>query len=403
MMLSSGIERMVERLRERSPIAMSLELWDGQRFEVGRAPTVFVRLKGPRALGYFLRPSLDGLGEAYVEGHIDVEGPLHEVIRVGVDLAVNSTEPQAEARLTRARHTREEDRKAIEYHYDVSNDFYRLFLDRAMVYSCAYFGDPADSLDLAQERKLDHILRKLRVQPGERLLDIGCGWGALILRAAKVYGAVATGVTLSRQQHDFTQERIRAEGLADRCSVQLCDYRDIDGDGFDKVASVGMFEHVGIENLPLYFAKIRDLLAPGGMVLNHGITSGTVEESNVTCGGGDFIERYVFPHGELPHLSRAIRDMSDAGLEVVDVESLRRHYARTCRAWADRLQSRIGEACRLAGERRSRIWRIYLAGCAYAFERGWINVHQVLACKAKDGDLGALPLTRDYMYEHTPV
>ena len=403
MMLSSGIERIVDRLRERSPVAVSLELWNGQRFELGTCPSVSVRLNGPRAMGYFLRPSLDGLGEAYVEGHIDVEGPLHEVIRVGMDLAVNGADPRADPPSKRVRHTREQDRTAIEYHYDVSNDFYRLFLDRAMVYSCAYFHQPTDSLDLAQERKLDHILRKLRIRPGERLLDIGCGWGALILRAAKVHGAVATGVTLSRQQYEYTQERIRAEGLGDRCSVELRDYRDVADGGFDKIASVGMFEHVGIENLPLYFAKIRELLAPGGVVLNHGITSGKSDESNVTCGGGDFIERYVFPHGELPHLSRTIREMSDAGLEVVDVESLRRHYALTCRAWADRLQARSGEASRLAGERRGRIWRIYLAGCAYAFERGWVNVHQVLACKATDGDLGTLPLTRDYIYEPEPA
>lgn len=402
MLLQNGIERVIERVLAQSPIPMRVELWDGRRFEVGAAPTVSLKITGPRALPYFLAPTLDRLGEAFVEGHVEVEGPVHDVIRAGVGLASRASDNARAAPPSPKRHSRELDRDAIAYHYDVSNEFYGLFLDREMVYSCAYFAAQDDSLDKAQERKLDHVLRKLRLQQGERLLDIGCGWGALIVRAAKQYGAIATGITLSRNQFEFVRERIRAEGLEDRCAVQLRDYRDVpDTDGFDKIASVGMFEHVGFENLPVYFGKIRDLLRPGGLVLNHGITASQVDEGNAVCGGGEFIERYVFPHGELPHLSRAIREISAAGLEVVDVESLRRHYARTCRQWADRFQSNLDRARTLAGERRARIWRVYLAGCAYGFERGWVNVHQVLACKAVDGDLGSLPHTRDFMYDRS--
>jgi len=401
MLFQNTLERKVRQLRTGCSAALRIELWDGRHFDLADNPSVKLRLNGPRAVKYLLSPSLDGLGEAFVEGHIEVEGPIHEVIRAGVDLArqADSNSSRSGGQPRPKSHSRDTDREAIEYHYDVSNDFYSLFLGPDMVYSCAYFRDPGDSLELAQQRKIDYILTKLRVGPGDRLLDVGCGWGALILRAASKYGAFAKGITLSRNQYQLAQERIRREGLQDRCSVELCDYRDVPGsESFDKITSVGMFEHVGLENLPDYFGKIHDLLRPRGLVLNHGITSSDPEEANVVSGGAEFIERYVFPHGELPHLSRAIRALSTAGLEVTDVESLRRHYALTCREWANRLDALKDRALALAGERRSRIWRLYLAGCAFGFEQGWVNVYQVLACKSRDGDLGSLPLTRDYMY-----
>jgi cyclopropane-fatty-acyl-phospholipid synthase len=267
-----------------------------------------------------------------------------------------------------------------------------------MVYSCAYFRGDADSLDQAQEQKLDHILDKLMLKPGERFLDIGCGWGALIIRAAKKYGARAVGVTLSRNQHEYASRRIREDGLEGRCEVRLQDYRDIPLDGgYDKIASVGMFEHVGLRNLETYFGTIRALLKEGGLVMNHGITSADPDSRRVGLGAGDFVHRYVFPHGELPHLSVVLREMTRSGLEVADAESLRRHYARTCYEWARRLEQNRDQAIASAGDKRYRIWQIYLAGCAHGFERGWMNIYQVLARKEGDA-LNPLPMTRDYIY-----
>ncbi|MCW5604590.1 MAG: class I SAM-dependent methyltransferase [Burkholderiales bacterium] len=399
MFFGNALERTIGRLRAMQTLPLRLVLWDGRGYDLGPAPSIRVHIKRPRALRCFLAPSLDGLGEAFVEGHIEIEGPLHEIIRSGMELAQQRVGRLRAALPRFARHSRRLDREAIEYHYNVSNEFYATFLDRDMVYSCAYFCSEADSLDLAQVQKLDHILTKLRVQPGERLLDIGCGWGALVIRAAKKYGAVAHGITLSRNQLEFARERIRAEGLQERCSVELCDYRDVpESEQFDKIASVGMFEHVGLRNLPVYFGKIHKLLRAGGLVLNHGITSSDPDDRPVGHGASEFIERYVFPHGELPHVSRATREMSAAGIEVTDIESLRRHYARTCRAWSDRLDANRDRAVVLAGERRFRIWQVYLAGCAYGFAKGWINVYQLLGCKTERGRTDALPLTRDYMY-----
>lgn len=399
MFVQRHIERAIDRFRASGSIPLRVELWDGRGFNLSPAPAVTVRVASPQALRYFLSPSLDGLGEAFVEGHVDVKGPVHEVIRVAVELARESVAAGRSALPRLARHSRAFDRTAIEYHYDVSNEFYALFLDRDMLYSCAYFRRLDDSLDAAQEQKLDHVLTKLRVKPGERFLDIGCGWGALVIRAAKKYGAVARGITLSTNQFEYAQRRIRDEGLADRCSVELRDYRDLQGSGaFDKVAAIGVFEHVGFNNLPAYFAKVNELLRPGGLLLNHGITSTDIEERWVGGGAGEFIDRYVFPNGEIPHLCRAIREISGAGLEIADVESLRRHYAATCRLWADRLDANRELAVEIAGERRFRIWQMYLAGCAHGFAQGWIDIHQILACKTVDGDAGALPWTRDYMY-----
>lgn len=392
-------QRMIDRVRGNAVIPLRLELWNGQRFDLSPQPTVTITIPGPSALRYFVPPDLNKLGEAFVEGKIRVEGPIHEVFRVSEKLARCVTaSTRAGFRFFR-RHHRDSDRKAIEYHYDISNDFYALFLDRNMVYSCAYYRGDDDSLETAQEQKLDHILDKLMLRPDERFLDIGCGWGALILRAAKKYGARATGITLSKNQFEYTRARILAEGLQDSCSVELCDYRDFGVAGeFDKIASVGMFEHVGLKNLAEYFSRINTLLAHNGLVLNHGITTSDVDSRWIGLGAGEFIDRYVFPDGELPHLSLVMKEMSAAGLEVTDVESLRRHYARTCREWASRLDANRSRAIAIGGDRRLRIWQIYLAGCAYGFANGWINVYQALGCKATNTEAKPLPLTRDYVY-----
>ena len=398
MFLERRLERLIEKLKQSAAISLRLELWNGRAFDFASHPKVKIGVPGPSALRFLVSPDLMKLGQAYVEGTLRVEGPILEVFRVAEGLARTAASRGRSGLRRFWHHTRKRDRDAILYHYDVSNDFYSLWLDRNMVYSCAYFRGGTDSLDAAQEHKLDHILNKLMLRPGERFLDIGCGWGALVLRAAKKYGARATGITLSRNQCEFASRRIREEGLEDRCEVRLEDYRDVSGEGrFDKIASVGMFEHVGLRHLKAYFAKIRSLLTDGGLVMNHGITSSDPDSRSVGMGAGEFVHRYVFPHGELPHLSLALREMAGAGLEVTDAESLRRHYARTCSEWARRLEQNRAQAIAVAGEKRYRIWQIYLAGCAHGFQNEWMNVYQVLARK-EGGTSNPLPLTRDYMY-----
>jgi len=399
MFLEARFERLVEKLSKKAPIPLRLKLWTGRSIDLAPNPPVTVTIPRASALRYFLSPDLNGLGEAYVEGRIHVEGAAYDVFRAAECLARNAASAGKQGLKRFVRHGKNLDRKAIEYHYDVSNDFYRLFLDHNMVYSCAYYRSEDNTLQAAQEQKLDHILNKLMLRPGERLLDIGCGWGALIIRAAQKYGAIATGITLSKNQYEFARQRIAEEGLEARCEVRLQDYRDVPEEGaFDKIASVGMFEHVGLKNLYAYFAKICRALKDGGLVLNHGITASDPDSRWTSMGAGEFIDRYVFPHGELPHVSLALQEMARAGLEVADAESLRRHYARTCFEWATRLEANREKAVAAAGEKRFRIWQIYLAGCAHGFAKGWMNIYQVLACKAGDKSLNPLPLTREYMY-----
>ena len=398
MLFENRFVRKLAALQESGRLPLAIELWNGRRFAPqGKVP---VTLRVPRdAVWHLAGADLAALGEAYVEGRVDIVGPIDEALRAAESLARtlgNSVVPRLQSMGV---HSRDSDREAIRYHYDVSNDFYRLWLDRRMVYSCAYFKTGEEDIHGAQLQKLDHICRKLRLSPGDRFLDIGCGWGALIVHAARHYGVAATGVTLSVNQFQLAQERIREAGLQDRCRVRLQDYRDIpEDDKFDRVASVGMFEHVGLRNLPGYFAAIQRLLVPGGIALNHGITSADPESRPVGLGAGEFIDKYVFPDGELPHVSRVLHDMSAAGLEVMDVETLRLHYARTLQHWSRRLEEKLEAARAHSGEKRTRIWRLYLAGCAHAFERGWVTIQQVLAAKPADPARNPLPWTRDYMY-----
>lgn len=293
-------------------------------------------------------------------------------------------------------HSKAENLEAIAFHYDVSNAFYALWLDEAMVYSCAYFEHPDDTLAQAQQAKLDHVCHKLLLQPAERFLDIGCGWGALVIHAARYYGVHAHGITLSQHQLLLARERIAQASLQDRVTVELRDYRDLpEASSYDKVASVGMFEHIGLRNLPVYFSKVHRLLKPGGLFLNHGITH-DVEGWKKTL-SSDFINRYVFPDGQLDTVSNIQRAMERAHFEIADVESLRPHYALTLRHWVMRLEQHHEEALQYVSESTWRVWRLYMAACALEFESGEIGVYQVLASK-RAGMPAALPLTRRHLY-----
>jgi cyclopropane-fatty-acyl-phospholipid synthase len=400
-MLKSRHIARFERSLKASGLPVGVRLWNGTTIAATEAPGVWITVRSPGVLGLLANPSMGRLARGYVEQQLDVEGGARDAVRVAEALSgAQDHGPRSRRRLHPwISHTRFFDRKAVNHHYDVSDEFFGLWLDRQRVYSCAYFRRADDTLELAQEQKLDHICRKLRLAPGERFLDIGCGWGALVMRAASRFGARALGVTLSRNQHAYAQAAIRERGLEDRCEVRLLDYRDIPGDGgFDKIASVGMFEHVGRRILALYFRTIARLLRPGGLVLNHGITLNAPDQRELGSGIGEFIDDYVFPGGELVHLSQVVSQMSAQGLEVADVESLRPHYARTLWTWVDRLEAARAAAVAAVGEKTYRIWRIYMAGSAHAFERGWMSIYQVLAGKPHGGGELAVPPTRDDIY-----
>jgi len=293
---------------------------------------------------------------------------------------------------------RRRDAEAIAHHYDVGNDFYALFLDPLMVYTCAYYRDPDGKLEQAQADKLDLVCRKLRLGPGETLLDIGCGWGGLSMWAARHYGARAHGVTLSRAQAEWAAARIMEEGLGDRCRVEHRDFRDLARDArYDKIAAVGVIEHVGIGNYPAFFDRLRELLNDGGLYLNHGITH---EFHWRRTSQTDFLYRHVFPNGDLAGLTETLTEMERARWEILDVEGLRLHYARTCRQWVERLRARADEARALVGERTYRTWLLYLTCSAVSFERGAIGLYQVLLRKHGDpAGGGVAPRTREDLYQ----
>jgi cyclopropane-fatty-acyl-phospholipid synthase len=344
------------------------------------------------------RANAYSLAMAYVRGSIDVQGDLIEAVRHHLASAKRGWQTRlvdaacrwTPWRLLQGRLGRAAAARNIRFHYDRSNDFYRLFLDSQLVYSCAYFRREDDALDQAQINKLDHICRKLRLQPGNRFLDIGCGWGALILHAARRFGAAATGCTLSARQYEYARERIRVEG-ASNVSVREADYRDVDGQ-FDKIASVGMFEHVGLAQLRAYFRKAYELLAPNGLFLNHGITRPASVRADAQS---MFIARKVFPGSQLVRLDQVIHAAEAVGFEVLDVENLYKHYARTARMWVERLTANREACLKTVPEETWRTWRLYLAGCSLAFEEGGMGLHQVLFAKR---GAGAAPATRDDIY-----
>jgi cyclopropane-fatty-acyl-phospholipid synthase len=403
-----------ELLREYHPRDFAIEFWDGSRWEP--EPGQFCRftwhIHHPSVLRALLRSNRQvSLGEAFIYGDFDISGDILAIFPVAEYLEQKHFGPGKKLRLgglllglpsqlhdeevrveLRGRtHSKTRDRQAVSFHYDVSNDFYKLWLDPAMIYSCAYFKSPDDSLETAQAQKLNYICRKLRLRPGERLLDIGCGWGGLIIHAARYYGVQGVGITLSEQQLTFAQKRIKDAGLSSRCEVHLLDYRDAAQLGeFDKLVSVGMVEHVGESALPEYFRSAFQLLKPGGFFLNHGIgRAGNRPKSAERT----FTDVYVFPDGELIPIPTTLRCAEEAGFEVRDVENLREHYFLTLCHWLRRVESNLDQATNLVGELKYRIWRLYLAGSAYYFQSGKLDLYQSLLVKCADGRSG-MSLTR---------
>ena len=404
------------------PPDIALQLPQGQQLGAADAP---VRLLFSRwsSIARLKAGQIGALAEDYVEGKLQLEGAMRDVMRATVKLLpgnpVQSDTGWWSRALHRASslaaHTPAKDAAQIQFHYDVSDAFYALWLDPRRVYSCAYYRETGMTLAQAQEAKLDHICRKLMLQPGERFLDIGAGWGALLLWAAEHYGVDATGITLSKNQHAHVGRLIEEKGLGQRVRMALHDYRDLPEDRpFDKISSVGMFEHVGQAHMTAYFGKIMRLLVPGGLVLNHGITAGGLDNRQLGAGMGDFIEKYIFPGGELLHISAVLEHLAQSGLEMVDTENLRPHYGRTLWDWSDALEARLGEAHAVlaadGGPERAaktlRAYRLYLAGSAMSFEQGWLALHQVLAARptaevppeAMTGAQSVYPFNRGYMY-----
>lgn len=421
---------LLTRLFRRLPLSLTLRLWNGETVQVGalssnaHASAYTLVFRNPEVVcSAVLGRDPLRLAEAYFRGDLDIEGDFFAALAlkdhlqalqmsVGEQIgaaasalrlrSLNSDRQPAKTQWAPSRgrtvkeHSKGENSEAIHFHYDVSNDFYALWLDSGMVYSCAYFEAPEVDLDTAQRAKLEHICRKLALEPGESFLDVGCGWGALVIHAARHYGVRAHGVTLSPQQLKVAQERIAAAGLQERVSVELRDYRDLVGDSiYDKVASVGMFEHVGLKNLPLYFSTVHRLLKPHGLFLNHGITHDS--EGWQKSMSTEFINRYVFPDGQLDNVSNIQHVMETARFEIADVEALRPHYALTLRHWVDRLERNHALALQFVNEATYRVWRLYMAACALEFESGRVGIYQILAGKRAAGNL-PLPLTRRRLY-----
>ncbi|MFF8952269.1 class I SAM-dependent methyltransferase [Streptomyces sp. NPDC014940] len=405
-----------------SPLPMRIRAWDGSQSGPPDAPALVVRNR--RALRRLLfKPGELGLARAWVAGDLDVEGDLYAVLEVmagpvwengedgrslvealrdrevraaGRELLklagppIPPAPPREEVRRRRHLHTRHSDRRAISHHYDVGNDFYELVLGPSMVYSCAYWQD-GGTLESAQRDKLELVSAKLGLTEGQRLLDVGCGWGSMAIHAAREHGARVVGVTLSQEQAAYARKRVADEGLTDRVEIRVQDYRDVKDGPFDAISSIGMAEHVGAERYLEYASVLYGLLKPGGRLLNHQIARRPQrDESTYEVDG--FIDAYVFPDGELAPIGITVTQLERAGFEVRDVESIREHYARTLRQWVERLEAGWGRAVRLTSPGRARVWRLYMAASALAFERNRIGVNQVLAVRTPDSGDSGLPL-----------
>jgi cyclopropane-fatty-acyl-phospholipid synthase len=412
-----------------------IRFWNGTTDHSTASPTpnFTIAFTSPQSLRrMFLPPGELNIAESYLRDDYNIEGDMESATALAQSvadrlhspltlarimarlLALPTPEsgcavlggPRSAAQLTGKPHSEARDAAAVRYHYDVGNDFYSLWLDRRMVYSCAYFPTGRESIDEAQEAKLDYICRKLRLQPGERLLDIGCGWGGLILYAAQHYGVDATGITLSEPQAELARQRITESGLQDRCRVEVRDYREIPAsDTFDKIVSVGMFEHVGRAQLPTYFKQAYRLLKPGGIFLNHGIVNVSPERHTPAdlarrklWHEGEFNNKYVFPDGELITPGEVLDHAENAGFETRDLESLREHYAMTLRHWVSRLEAHHDEAVKLVGEVTYRVWRLYMAAAAHGFATGHVGIVQAVLVKQAKNGLSNMPPTRAELY-----
>ncbi len=410
--------QLLEKLFSGHSDRFRVRLWDGSYWPDESPKRATVALNHPGALRAMLLPGTEiALAEAYLFNDVDIEGDFLTVFEWADDLArqtasfkrklslsrdllrlPNQANPRVSrrgtAKLSGKRHSLERDRQAVAYHYNVSNDFYALFLGQRMVYTCAYFRTPEDSLDQAQEQKLEHICRKLRLKPGQRLLDIGCGWGGLVQYAAEKYGVDATGVTISKPQVELANQRIQAAGLDGRCRVELRDYREVN-EPYDVLVSIGMFEQVGEDQLPVYFQHANRILRPGGVFLNHGIASRVHEPTWVPQ---DFSDAYVFPDGELSPISHTLRVAEESGFEVRDVESLREHYILTLARWVRNLENRHADSLTHVDEPTYRVWRAYMSASEFGFRSGRLNLYQSLLFKPSGPGPSGLPLTREDWY-----
>jgi cyclopropane-fatty-acyl-phospholipid synthase len=421
---------LIDHLRGRMNSPISVRLWDGSLVPLGDNPEpgLEIVISGPGVFGTLLRrPRAETLLKLYARGAVDYRGAdlvtFIETARVrnsrrkarslpvGLLAKFVSTFLLVRGEVTDVDHCyrgdetglrrkQQENQDFIQFHYDISNDFYRLFLDEQMVYSCAYFHDWGESLEQAQLNKLEMICRKLQLKPGERMLDIGCGWGALICHAARYYGVEAHGITLSKEQLTLTEERIRRLGLEGRVTVELKDYAHVEG-RFDKISSIGMVEHVGIDNMADYMGKISSLLPDRGIFLNHGITRPaklTDKAFRKMSSERRLLAKYIFPGGELDHLGHMVQCMESKGFEVHDVEGWRDHYSLTCRHWCRRLEAHREEAIRQVGEEKYRMWTLYLAGCVFALGDGGARIYQTVATRHKAKGLSTMPCTREHLY-----
>ncbi|HUG10518.1 MAG TPA: cyclopropane-fatty-acyl-phospholipid synthase family protein [Opitutaceae bacterium] len=410
----------LDRLFARKPLEhVSIKLWDGALWpdETPRAATV--DLKHPGSLRAMLEGgNAKGLGEAFVRGDYDVEGDLEKAVEMALALEdrphgwlesltnfyrVHRLPPgpretaETAGKWKGSRHSPSRDRDVVSYHYDVSNDFYQLWLDMEMAYSCAYFETPDTPLDAAQRAKFRMLCRKLRLRPGQRLLDIGCGWGGFARFAARTCGVEVLGITLSENQAALAAQRTRDAGMSECVKIERRDYRHLESAGeFDAVASVGMAEHVGRENLKDYFATVRSLLKPGGVFLNHAIGEGRSEKR---FQGPSFIDAYVFPDSDIPPLPIVLVAAEDAGFEIRDVENLREHYMLTLRHWVRRLEENREKARSMVSDATYRVWRLYMAASAHGFDHGNLAIYQTLLAKPHADGLANLPLTRRDWYE----
>lgn len=396
------------------PLPIAVTLWDGSTIG-DRASPAAATFRTPDALRRILyAPGELGFARAYVLGEVEVEGDLHAALRIltqaSPDLSMGwrgwgsaaraavslgavgrpLPPPPEEARVRGRLHSVARDRRAIAHHYDLSNEFYELFLGPSMTYSCARFTDPARTLEEAQAAKYELVCRKLALRPGMRLLDVGCGWGGMVIHAATHHGVDAVGVTISEQQYEYATKRVAQEGLAGRVEIRLQDYREVGDAPFDAISSIGMAEHVGRRQLGAYFGHLTRMLRPTGRILNHAIST----PNGATFSRRTFITRYVFPDGELPDVAEVVTGMQAHGIDVRDVEGLREHYAMTLRRWSANLERSWDDACRLVGLRRARVWRLYLASAAVSFEVADIGIHQVLGVKLDPDGTSGMPLTR---------